>query len=109
MRFDWDAFSAGKRYLVVGVSEWKDFESKEHLGTVVEVVISKDDTQYAQKEGEHVSNLFEKLKFKVRKDVDVPIKSYVEPVGVKATVYGDYRNQLSVKADGIKVIQAKQN
>jgi hypothetical protein len=104
-RFDWNAFSDGKLFLVTGTSEWQDYDTKEHLGTVVEVVIYKDDTKYVQKEGEHVTNRFEKLKFKVRKDVDVPLNRLVQPVGVTATIYGDYRNQLSVKADDIKVIQ----
>jgi hypothetical protein len=107
--FEWGAFTKGKLFLVTGTSEWRDFNTKEHLGTIVEVVIYKDETQYAQKEGEHVTNRFEKLKFKIRKDVDVPINCFVQPVGVTATIYGDYRNQLSVKADDIKVIQTKQD
>ena len=50
-----------------------------------------------------VSNRFEKLTFKVAADVDIPIDQYVEPTGVTAKVYGDYRNLLSVAAEGITV------
>lgn len=108
-RFDWNAFCNGKLFLVTGTSEWQDYDTKEHLGTKVEVVIYKDDTKYAQKEGEHITNRFEKLTFKVGKDIEVTLGSFVIPVGVTASIYGDYRNQLSVKAEDIKVLQPKQS
>lgn len=104
MHFDFEAFSKGKIYQTVGISEWVDYSTKEHMGTKVEVVIVKDDTQYKQKEGETVSNRFEKLTFKISKDVKVPVGAYVRPVNAVATVYGEYRNQLSVTADDIQVL-----
>ena len=48
--FDDEAFSKGKLYLCTGQSEWKDYNTGEHLGTKVEVVIYRDDTAYVQKE-----------------------------------------------------------
>lgn len=104
--FDWNAFADGKRFLVTSCRPWVDFETKETLGTQVEVVIYKDDTHYNQKDGEIVTNLFEKLSFKVSKDLDIPIKAFVEPVNVSAKIYGEYRNQLSVKCDDITVLHA---
>lgn len=103
MRFDFAAFSQGKVYRVVGTSEWVDYSTKAHMGTKVDVAIIKDDTQYKQKEGENVTNLFEKLTFKVRKDVNVPMNAHVIPVNAVGTVYGEYRNQLSITADDIQV------
>ena len=49
--------------------------------------------------------IVEKLTVKVPKDVDVPMNSHVRLVNVYATVYGNYRNQLSVTADDIEVIK----
>lgn len=104
LRFDFNAFSKGKAYQVTSTSEWVDYETKKHEGTKVEVAITKDNTQYKQNEGENVSNLFEKLTFKVRKDVNPPKGTYVVPVNPVATVYGEYRNQLSVTADDIQIL-----
>lgn len=104
LKFDFDEFSKGKAYQVIGTSEWVDYTTKAHMGTKVEALIAKDNTQYKQKEGEHVTNAFEKLTFKIRKNVSIPVSACVMPVNVSATVYGDYRNQLSVTADDIRVI-----
>lgn len=54
-----------------------------------------------------MSNRFEKLTFKVSKDVEIPIEAIVEPLNATAAVYGDYRNQLSVKCSDIKVLRTK--
>lgn len=105
--FNWLAFSEGKQFRVIGYREWKDFESGSHLGTKVEVVIFKDETSYKQRDGEVANNLFEKLVFKVAKNIEIPINSIVEPLGVTATIFGEYRNQLSVKAEDIKILQQK--
>ncbi len=105
MAFDFDAFSKGKVYQVTGVSEWVDFATKAHMGTKVEVCIVKDDTQYKQKDGENISNLYEKFSIKIPKDTTCPVRAYVMPVKAVATVYGEYRNQLSVTADDIRVLQ----
>ena len=101
--FDWDAFAKDKRFLCVGGGEWVDFETKTHKGTRIEVVITTDHTPYKLRDGEVVSNRLEKLAFKVAADVDIPIDQYVEPTGVTAKVYGDYRNLLFVEAGGIAV------
>lgn len=105
VHFNWEAFAEGKRFLVTSCRPWIDFESKEALGSAIEVVIYKDETEYRQKDGEQTTNLFEKLTFKVNKEVDIPLKSFIEPINATATIYGEYRNQLSVKCDDITVLR----
>ena len=104
--FDWPAFEAGKRFVCTGCSEWKDHDTEAHLGTKVEVAIVADATDYGEYTG-LVTNLFEKLTFKVGKDITVPIGVEVQPKGVEATVYGDYRNNLSCVAEDILFQPAK--
>ena len=96
--FNWSAFAKGKRFVCTSSAEWKDFTSGAHLGTKVEVAIVEDLTDYGDNS---VSNLFEKLAFKVAKDISVPVGAEVQPKGVQASVYGDYRNQLSCTAQDI--------
>ncbi|MCF2642389.1 hypothetical protein I6E50_08210 [Roseburia hominis] len=103
-RFALEEFLAQKTLMVTGVSEYVDFTTKKHLGTKVECTIVEDNTPYKQKEGEHMSNRFEKITFKVTKDVDVPLNAMVEPVNATAKVYGDYKNMLSVTCEDIKLV-----
>lgn len=103
--FDFPRFSKDKLFTVTGVSNWVDFNTKLPLGTRVEVVISSDQTPYApSKDGRPISNLYEKLTFKIDKNINVPIGATVVPLGAVATVYGQYQNELSIRAADIKVI-----
>ena len=107
LRFMLDEFLRGKELTVTGCGPWVDFDTHEEKGTKVEVAITKDATVYPPtKDGRVVTNLFEKFSIKVPKVISVPVGSVVEIVNGTATVYGEYRNQLSVKAEDIKVIQA---
>lgn len=55
-----------------------------------------------------MTNLFEKMTFKVAKSrVDVKVHDIVMPVHPVATIYGDYQNQLSIKADDVVVVDGK--
>lgn len=103
-KFLFAEFSAGKIYRVTRVYPWVDYETKKPMGTKVDVVIAEDNTQYDTKNGETVTNLYEKLSFKIKKDVNIPVNARVIPVNPVAVVYGEYRNQLSVTADDIKVV-----
>lgn len=107
--FNWDAFANGKQFLVVGVGEYQDYESKQHLGTKIDCIITVDKTQYAFKDGKEFSNRFERITFKVAKDISVPVDAYVMPKGVKASIYGEFRNQLSIKCDDLAVATPKGN
>ena len=106
--FDWNAFAEGKTFIVTDVSEYQDFDTKAHLGTKVTVVITNDDTKYQFKEGEEHTNLYEKITFKVPKDIKLPIRTQVVPKNPVAKIYGDYRNQLAVTCDDIIVVSPKE-
>ena len=108
LSFDWDAFADGKAFIVTGVSEYQDFDTKAHLGTRVDCIILTDKTPYKFKDGEEFTNRFEKITFKVSKDVNVAIDARVVPVNAVASIYGEYRNQLSVKCDDIQTIMPKE-
>lgn len=106
--FDWGGFAAGKAFIVTSVSELLDYNTKAHLGTKVECVIGADNTPYKFKDGETFTNRYEKITFKVSKDVNIPIDARVMPVNAVATIYGEYRNQLSVKCDDIQIVTPKE-
>lgn len=103
--FDTEGFLSNLSLGTVGQSEWKDFTTGEHKGTKVEVVIIADKHNYKSANGQQISNIYEKLTVKVPKDIDVPMNAHVRLINAKATVYGQYRNQLSITADDIEVIK----
>lgn len=108
VKFDTEAFLKGKVLVATGLKDYIDYNTKEHLGKEVKAAIVQDDTIYTFKEGETFSNVYESLPIKVKKDVDIPIGARIIPVNAVATVYGDYRNQLSVKCDDIQIIAPKE-
>ena len=106
-KFDLDAFLKDKTIIVNGISQWKEFGSDKVAGTKIEVVIMKDGTKYVQKENAQQTNRFATFDIKVRKEIDVPINSQIiSLVNPTAAIYGDYRNQLSVKCEDIKILQS---
>ena len=112
MKFDWDDFADEKEFTVKSTSDWTDYNTKEKLGTKIEVVISKDDTTYPGKKGNEVSNIFETLFFKVKKEVDVSPKKKVVPVNPTVTAYGmdkagnfsSFLNCLSITCEDISIL-----
>lgn len=108
--FDFEAFINGKTLMVTGCKTWKAYDSKEICGTVIETAIVKDNTQYKEKDGEHISNRFEKLNIKVKKmDLNIPLDTIIRPINAVASVYGEYNNQLSVTAEDIQILQPKKD
>lgn len=108
--FDWPKFDHGKQYTVTGIGPWKDHETKQLLGTKVEVAITADKVPYlVTKDGRQLYNLFEKLTWKIGKAVDFPIGTVVVPVGVTVTLWGRNPNgpkdQMSIRVTDIKVVQ----
>ena len=100
--WDADSFLADKRLLVTNTFPWIDFTSKEELGSKIEVVIIEDNTDYGDLD---INNLFEKLTIKTKKkNLVIPIKSEIKCADVEGTLYGEYRNQVSLKCDNIKII-----
>lgn len=103
--FDLDKFLDGKKLVVLGCAPLKDNDTGNVIGTRVSTVILADNTAYKRKEGETGSNRFEKLVIKVNKLLTIPENSVVTPVNGVGSIYGEYRNQLSIKAEDIRVIQ----
>ncbi|MFR3348547.1 MAG: hypothetical protein ACLTSC_04235 [Mediterraneibacter faecis] len=89
---------------MVNKQAWIDYKTKNQLGTKIEVVIITDKTDYGCEDGEEVSNIYEKLVFKVAKEIDVPMGAEVKPVSPICTVYGEFRNQLSIVCNDIEII-----
>lgn len=100
LKFMWEPFVKGKRFTCIGNREWKDRSTQAHLGTIVDAVISQDVTNYG-KEG---NNLYEKISFKVAKDITIPVDVEIIPKNVEAVIYGEFRNQLSCTAENIEVV-----
>lgn len=100
-------FLEGKTLTVTAVSDWLDYTTKQPLGTKVEVTVTEDNTAYPPgKNGQQITNLYEKMWIKVSKKVTVPIGAHIVPVKPVATVYGTYQNELSVRAEDIRVLPA---
>lgn len=108
--FQWNEFAKDKKLVVTGIRPWEEYENRKptgrRLGASVEVVIVEDGTHYETKEGESVTNLYEKLTVKVPdQNAKFPVGTVVATIGeVTATVYGEFQNRLSVKAAGLKTI-----
>ncbi|SFI40105.1 hypothetical protein SAMN04487830_1591 [Pseudobutyrivibrio sp. OR37] len=102
--FDAEAFFAGKTLVVTKLEENTDYKTKVHLGTKVECVIIDDKTPYVFKEGNQFTNRYEKVTFKLEKDINIPLEAKVVPKGMKAKVYGEYRNLLSITCDDLVVV-----
>ncbi|MBD5155661.1 MAG: hypothetical protein HDT15_11560 [Oscillibacter sp.] len=100
-------FLKGKALMVTAIRDWEDYNTKQYLGTKVEVTVTADNTAYPPaKNGQQISNLYEKMWIKVPDKVSVPIGSLVAPVNAVGTIYGEYQNQLSIRADSITVLSA---
>lgn len=102
--FDYQGFMREKRVRATSIKPWKDFETKKILGTKVEGGITFDKTDY---QDPNVSNLYEKLVYKVNKPMEqiaVKVGDYFEGVNVQAKLYGEYQNQLSITCDDVRVV-----
>lgn len=108
-RFDFPGFVDGKDLTVTSLKPWKEYETDKVLGTAVTVAITRDETGYKPgKDGALVSNLFEKFTVKVpSQSVSVKIGDVVTAINPVATVYGQYSNELSVKADDVVKVTAQ--
>lgn len=106
LSFDLSRFLVGKTLVVVSISDLSEYGSDSVIGTKVECAIVRDDTVYAPgKDGAKVSNLYEKVNIKIKypHTVSAEVGAVVVPVNAIATVYGEFRNKLSITADGLEV------
>ena len=110
VKFASDDFFNGKEIKVLGTAPWVDYNTKVVEGTVVEAVIYQDKTKYTFKDGDTRTNQFEKISIKINKgNVTVPTGVSIELVNPICSIYGEFRNQLSVKADDVRVLTPAKN
>lgn len=107
VRFDCQAFLAGKVIQNLNAKPWTDCETKEILGTVLEVVIVRDHTDYhLNSDEQQENNLYEKINVKVAKiDLQVPAGAGIEFVNPVGTIYGEFQNKLSIRCDDVRILQ----
>ena len=86
------------------IKQWKDHKTGQSFGTTVETVIIDDRTPYDFGDEQPYTNRFGVLTFKCRKNVNIPIDSIVVPKNVKASIYGDYNNQLSLYCEEFDIV-----
>lgn len=102
--FDTLRFLQDKELAVMSCRDWVDYATKAHMGTRVTVAITADCTEYQRKDGDDTTNLFEQFTVKCAKDLKIPAGTKVELVNPVGTIFGDYRNQLSIRADDIRIV-----
>ena len=98
--FNNEEFFANKEYQLFNVEPWKDYDSGKVLGAKYRVVIYADRSNYGGDVG--ISNAGESLTIKVKGDKAIQYDGkarYVRLINPRGTIYGEFRNQLSVKAD----------
>lgn len=109
MEFRLADFIRDKTLRVTGIKPWyEDKERTKQVGDSLEVACARDNTLHTNaKTGEQLRgiNLYEKFTVKVPPEhSSVKIGDYIEIIDGKGTIYGDYRNNLSVRAKVIRVI-----
>lgn len=111
-KFDTEAFFADKQFLFTKAEEWQEGSDSEHMkvvGTKITGVIFVDDTEYGR--DQKGINQGESITFKVRKPVSafngwkVFQTTFVANEFDKASIWGDFRNQLSVKVPSLQPTQ----
>ena len=102
--FDAEGFFSKLKLITVGSTVWKEYGSNVVKGTKLEAVIASDKHRYNSNEGEVVNNMYEKLTVKLPKEMDVPMNVEVKLINPEASIYGEYRNQLSIVAEDVQVV-----
>lgn len=113
-KFDYNAFLKGKLLFFVSEKEYQKYEDGNPVGREglrLELIIMKDETEY--KDGRTQDNVYEKIYVKVptsKLSLGIEINQPVKIINVlKASVYGKYRNELSLTAENIVPIEKGQN
>lgn len=114
VNFDHNAFLRGKLLVFVSEKEYQKYEDGNPVGREglrVELIIMKDETQY--KDGRTQDNLYEKMYVKVptpKTSLGIELNQPVKVVNVfKSSVYGKYRNELSLTAENVVPLEKAQS
>lgn len=106
--FAWERFAKGKRFLVMEIREWIDTQTKQNIGTKYSVVILEDRTEYHKKEENAATNLYEKFTVKCkRENPAIQIGTEIEIHNAEASVFGDFKNMLSVEAGSVTPVKGE--
>ena len=109
-KFDVRGFLNGKQLLLMGMEDLKDHQYGKVIGAKLKTVIWTDDTTY-QKDG--INNEGAELDVKVKgltaQVVDRENRGFIKLRNPNATIYGDFQNLLSVKADGFDYVDENKN
>lgn len=109
VKFDANAFLKGKQLLLMQESPLRDYDSGKEIGAKLTVVVWTDDTKY-HKDG--VTNEGSELDVKIAglkaEEVNRNNRGFIKLTNPVGTVYGDFQNQLSLKADGFEFVKEDQ-
>lgn len=108
VKFDAKGFLAGKQLLLMQESELKDFDSGKVIGAKLMVTIWTDDTQYKKDETSNEgSELDVKILGLTAEKVDRNNRGFIKLKNPSGVVFGDFQNQLSLKADGFDFVKER--
>ena len=102
--FDNKGFFEPKTFMLMGEEPWKDFKSGKEIGVKLNLIIWSDQSDYGDPS---VNNTGKPVVVKIANQTpDASVTPHlVRLINPQATIYGDYQNQLSVKADGFKNVK----
>ncbi|WP_288396052.1 hypothetical protein [uncultured Vagococcus sp.] len=100
--FDAERYFQKKIIKVMKSETWKDFNTQEVIGSKYTVIVWEDKTEYSKEGVSNVGDTYTvKVKDKEPKNISSPIDAVL--INPQARVFGDFRNELSVTADDIKL------
>ncbi|MBI1720213.1 MULTISPECIES: hypothetical protein [Lactobacillus] len=111
-KFDSEKFFKDKEFLFTKIEEWQEGEDADHMhvvGSKITGVIYQDSTTYPH--DQKGINQGESITFKVRKPISafngwkVFQTAFVANEFEKVSIWGDFRNQLSVKVPSLQPVQ----
>lgn len=112
-KFDTEAFFKDKNLIVKEVKDTLEYvDSKPSgniLGTTVVAAIVEDNTIYA--DDEKGLNFMETFNIKIlEKGIEIAQGTRIKPQNItKASVYGEYQNNLSIECGNVQIVKMKEN
>ncbi|MDB6256339.1 hypothetical protein [Lactobacillus amylovorus] len=106
VKFDAREFLKGKQLLLMQETPWIDYESGKEIGAKLKTTIWTDDTNYGT---DGTSNEGSELDVKIpglkAEAIDRNNRGFIRLNNPVGTVYGEFQNELSLKADGFDLIK----